>query len=146
MCCLTMTQNSAEPFAIAVRVYYEDTDTAGVVYYANYLRFMERARSEWLRANLAGPHELALRTQVLFVVRSVKLDFLMPARLDDVLTVTAEPVAVRGASLSLRQTCLRGVQKVCCGEVDLVCVDAQTFAPRRLPEEFSRVLVKMSAS
>ena len=141
-----MNSQSVQPFAVTVRVYYEDTDAAGVVYYANYLRFMERARSEWLRAQLRGPHELALTTQVLFAVRSVALDFLMPARLDDLLTVTAEPISIRGASLTLRQTCLRGTATVCRGEVDLVCVDAQTFAPRRLPEELARVLAEISAS
>ena len=133
------------PFTLEVRVYYEDTDAAGVVYYANYLRFMERARNEWLRARLGGPHELALKTHVLFAVRSVALKFRTPARLDDVLRVTADPVSVRGASLTFRQDCLRGTERICTGEVGIVCVDAQTFAPRRLPGELMQVLAEASA-
>lgn len=141
-----MTSQPAPPFAVTVRVYYEDTDAAGIVYYANYLRFMERARSEWLRARLRGPRELALTAQVLFAVRSVSLKFLTPARLDDLLTITAEPVSVRGASITLRQACLRGTETVCRGEVDLACVDAQSFAPRRLPEELNLALGKAPVS
>ncbi|MHB8252481.1 MAG: tol-pal system-associated acyl-CoA thioesterase [Acidiferrobacter sp.] len=140
-----MNKESGSACALTVRVYYEDTDAGGVVYYANYLRFMERARSEWLRAKLRGPHELALTKQVLFAVRSVTLRFLAPARLDDVLTVTAEPTSIRGASLTFCQTCLRGVDVVCSGEIGLVCVDAQTFAPRRLPEELARILAEPTA-
>lgn len=139
-----MTRAPGDAFSVAVRVYYEDTDAAGVVYYANYLRFMERARTDWLRAQLAGPHELAVGDRVLFAVRSVALEFLMPARLDDYLTITAEPTSVRGASLTFYQACLRDKEMVCCGEVDLVCVDAQTFTPRRLPGAIARVLAKTS--
>ncbi len=139
-----MIEVSGDAFSVTVRVYYADTDAAGVVYYANYLRFMERARTDWLRAQMAGPHELAASDKVLFAVRSVALEFLVPARLDDCLTVTAEPTSVRGASLTFYQACLRGKEIVCCGEVDLVCVDAQTFTPRRLPGALAQVLIKTS--
>ncbi len=139
-----MTRAAGDAFSVAVRVYYEDTDAAGVVYYANYLRFMERARTDWLRAQLTGPHELAASDKVLFAVRSVALEFLMPARLDDFLTITAEPTSIRGASLTFYQACWRGQEIMCCGEIDLVCVDAQTFAPRRLPGAIARVLAKTS--
>ena len=133
------------PFAIELRVYYEDTDAAGVVYYANYLRFMERARNEWLRAKFGGPHEMALKAHVLFAVRSVAVKFQVPARLDDVLRVTADPVSIRGASLTFRQDCWRGTECLCAGEVGVVCVDARTFAPRRLPRELMQVLAEASA-
>lgn len=133
-------------FAIEVRVYYEDTDAAGVVYYANYLRFMERARNEWLRARLGGPHELALKMQVLFAVRSVALEFRAPARLDDVLRVTADPLSIRGASLTFQQDCWRKGERVCAGKIDVVCVDAESFAPRRLPRELMQILAEVSAS
>jgi len=138
----------AEPvpsFALTVRVYYEDTDAGGVVYYANYLRFMERARNEWLRALVGGPHELAANAGVLFAVRSVALDFRMPAYLDDLLTVTAEPLSVRGASLTFQQDCMRDKEVVCGGRVDIVCVDAGTFTPRRIPTEIAAVLAQRSA-
>ncbi|WP_298136013.1 tol-pal system-associated acyl-CoA thioesterase [Acidiferrobacter sp.] len=134
-----------QPFAIELRVYYEDTDAAGVVYYANYLRFMERARNEWLRAQLGGPHELALKAGVLFAVRSLAIKFQAPARLDDVLRVTADPVSIRGASLTFRQECWRAMQCVCVGEVGVACVDARTFAPHRLPSELLQVLAEASA-
>ncbi|MHB1513097.1 MAG: tol-pal system-associated acyl-CoA thioesterase [Acidiferrobacter sp.] len=133
-------------FAIEVRVYYGDTDAAGVVYYANYLRFMERARNEWLRARLGGPHELALKMGVLFAVRSVALEFRVPARLDDVLRVTADPLSIRGASLTFQQDCWRQAECVCTGKIDVVCVDSETFAPRRLPRELMKVLAEVSAS
>lgn len=129
---------------LAVRVYYEDTDAAGVVYYANYLRFMERARNEWLRAWFGGPQELTTKDRVLFAVRSVAVEFRAPAYLDDVLTVTAEPISVRGASLTFRQDCLRNQDIVCGGEVDIVCVDTETFAPRRIPVEMAQALAQQS--
>ncbi len=139
-----MVRGPETPFHLTVRVYYEDTDAAGVVYYANYLKFMERARSDWLRAILRGPHELAMSAEVLFVVRSVRLQFLMPARLDDLLTVTAEPRSLRRASLTFGQDCLRGSEVVCRGEVGLACVDPATFAPRRIPEELVRAFAATS--
>ncbi len=143
-----MSTEGAPPggFAVEVRVYYEDTDAAGVVYYANYLRFMERARNEWLRARLGGPHELALKMRVLFAVRSAALEFRAPARLDDVLRVTADPLSIRGASITFQQDCWRQAERVCAGRIDVVCVDADTFAPRRLPRELMQVLAEASAS
>src|SRR5215472_14268487 len=87
----------------AVRVYYEDTDAGGVAYHASYLRFAERARTEALR-DLGIPHsELLQRFTLMFVVRRVEVDYLGPARLDDSLTVVTEPLAVRGATVTLRQ-------------------------------------------
>lgn len=90
-----------------VRVYYEDTDAGGVVYHANYLRFAERARTEALRA-LGVPHaEMESQHGLIFMVRRGKLDYLAPARLDDLILVATEVVAIRGASVSLRQTVWR---------------------------------------
>ena len=99
--------------AMAVRVYYEDTDFSGIVYHANYLRFMERGRTNYLR--LLGADQRALFAEAeaeapgfAFVVRSMTLEFLKPARMDDVLTVTTEPDEVRGASITLKQQVVRG--------------------------------------
>jgi acyl-CoA thioester hydrolase len=104
-----------------VRVYYEDTDFSGIVYHANYLRFMERGRTNFLR--LLGADQRALFAEAAqeapgfaFVVRSMTLDFLAPARMDDVLTITTTPAEVKGASITLRQTVARGEE---------VLVDAQ---------------------
>jgi acyl-CoA thioester hydrolase len=96
-----------------VRVYYEDTDFSGIVYHANYLRFMERGRTNFLR--LLGAHQHSLFGQIeseapgfAFVVRSMRLDFLKPAKMDDVLTVTTKPAEIKGASITLHQEVLRG--------------------------------------
>lgn len=140
-----MNRNDNQPFSLDVRIYYEDTDAAGIVYHAHYLRFMERARSEWLRDHVVSAHELASRDSVLFAVRSVTIEFFKPARLDDLLAVTAEPTSIRGASLTLRQVCWRGGESICEAKVDLVCVDAETFAPRRLPPELAAMAAYVCA-
>lgn len=141
-----MTASSPADFAITVRVYYEDTDVGGVVYYANYLRFLERARSEWLRQLGISTPELAQKEKVIFAVRSVAISYRKPARLDDVLRVTVVPEAVRGASLRLVQACWLGTEAICEAIVELACVDAISFMPHRLPPEFSRVAVLVPAS
>lgn len=124
-------------FVWPVRVYYEDTDAGGVVFYANYLKFMERARTEWLRA--LGLEQQRLRDAVgrLFVVRSVSLDYRSPARLDDRLQVTVNLARVGGASLELNQEILRdGDTSPCCvGRVKVVCVSADGMRPKPLPNE-----------
>ncbi|MDA8390957.1 MAG: tol-pal system-associated acyl-CoA thioesterase [Gammaproteobacteria bacterium] len=124
---------------MSVRVYYEDTDAAGVVYYARYLAFMERARTEWLRQFGLSAAELARSEQVLLAVRSVKVEYRRPARLDDLLCVTAVAVSVRGASMTLHQNCLRGEELLCEGRIDIACLDAGDFRPRKLPPELARV-------
>lgn len=117
----------------SIRVYYEDTDAGGVVYYANYLRFAERARTEALRA-LGVPHsELTAHHGLIFMVRRVKLDYLAPARLDDALTVTTMPLSVGGASIVLRQTILLGAIPLVVSEIQLACVQASTGRPGRIP-------------
>src|SRR6516162_7598390 len=104
-----------------VRVYYEDTDFSGIVYHANYLRFMERGRTNYLR--LLGADHAALFAQGLaFVVRSMRIEFLKPARMDDVLTIVTAPHEVRGASILLRQEVLRGGEVLIEAEVRVACV------------------------
>lgn len=133
-----MISDAAAQFAITVRVYYEDTDAGGVVYYANYLRFLERARSEWLRQFGVSTPELAQNEKVLIAVRSVTVTYRRPARLDDLLRVTVVPQAIRGASLRLTQVCWRGAEAICEAVVELACVDAISFAPHRLPPQLDR--------
>ncbi len=125
----------AQPFSWPVRVYYEDTDAGGVVYYANYLNFMERARSEWLRALGYAQPEMAAKHGVLFVVRAVHINYLRPSRFDDSLQVTVEVVNVGGSRLRFLQRVLRGHEEIARAEVDVVCVSADTFRPARLPRE-----------
>lgn len=124
-------------FRWQVRVYYEDTDSGGVVYYANYLRFMERARTEWMRALGFEQDRLLKDTGLLFAVRSASLDFLSPARFNDLLEVTAAVQLRARASLTFHQVITRSGEPhtpLCTGQVKIACLDAATFRPRPLPE------------
>ena len=130
----------------AVRVYYEDTDAGGVAYHATYLRFAERARTEALR-DAGIPHaDLVQRFNLMFVVRHVEVDYLLPARLDDSLTVVSEPLAVGGASVTLRQD-VRGPDGSCAVlTVRLACVRSGEGKPGRLPQRWRAVLTEMCAA
>ena len=125
----------AQPFSGPVRVYYEDTDAGGVVYYANYLSFMERARTEWLRALGFEQPALAAEHGVLFVVRAVNIDYLKPSRFNDSLQVTVEVVNVGGSRIRFLQRVLRGDEEIVRADVDVVCVNTDTFRPVRVPRE-----------
>lgn len=124
----------------AFRVYYEDTDAAGVVYYANYLRFAERARTEALRA--AGvPHaDLQAEHGLLFVVRRVKMEYLRPASLDCLLRIATESIAIGGASVSLRQIFSDAAGNLAELEVTLVCIHAANLRPARIPQRWRTAL------
>ncbi len=120
-----------------VRVYYEDTDAGGIVYHARYLAFAERARTEAMRAT-APPHdELATRHGLIFVVRRAEMDYLRPARLDDVITVTTETVALGGASLRVRQGFAVGGREIGVLTVRLACVRAADGRPARIPQPWA---------
>lgn len=120
-------------YRLPVRVYYEDTDLGQVVYYANYLRFIERGRSEWLRAG--GIDQLALmqRDGIAFVARRVNADYLSPARYDDLLDVVSELRGIHGARIALAQRVERGGATLFAAEVDLVCVAVPSMRPVRVP-------------
>ena len=137
-------------FVWPVRVYYEDTDAGGVVFYANYLRFMERARTEWLRSLGFEQTRLMDEPGILFAVRSVQVDYLRPARLDDELEITAA-IGWRGrASLVFAQTVERindnGTPELLCrGEVKIACLDADSFRPASVPEDILNALPEPEA-
>jgi acyl-CoA thioester hydrolase len=116
-----------------LRVYYEDTDLAGIVYYANYLKFIERARSEWVRALGVDQAKMRAEQGLVFAVRRIEADYLAPARFDDVLTVQTAPLGRTGARLILDQAVLRGPQTLFRARVTLVCLDA-AGRPARLPD------------
>ncbi len=124
-------------FSIPIRVYYEDTDAGGVVYYANYLRYLERARTEWLRALEVEQHELSRTHGVLFAVRHACLEFLKPARLDDLLTVTVQVARHGAASLTFRQNIARRGQLLCEAEIKVACLDAARLTPRAVPPDIA---------
>lgn len=116
-----------------MRVYYEDTDFGGVVYYANYLRFFERARTEWLRSLGVDHQGLAREDGLQFVVRRAELDFLRGARLDDQLEVTVEVLERKRTYLMLAQRALRGAEPMAEARVQAACVRCRDFKPAPLP-------------
>lgn len=116
-----------------LRVYYEDTDLAGIVYYANYLKFIERARSEWVRSLGLDQSALKARDGVVFAVRRVVADYLQPAVFDDVLQVRTRLLEMTGARLRLEQVVWRGEARLFEAEVTLVCLTA-VGRPARLPQ------------
>ena len=130
---MTRRVHASPVFSIPVRVYYEDTDAGGVVYYANYFRFMERARTEWLRGLGFEQDELARDPGVLFAVRTAKLEFLKPARFNDLLEATVEIRGRGRASLTFGQRVQRGDEVLCEGEVRVACLEAKSFAPCPIP-------------
>ncbi|MDR0634264.1 MAG: tol-pal system-associated acyl-CoA thioesterase [Azoarcus sp.] len=131
---ITATAPQTPGFILPVRIYYEDTDAGGVVYYANYLRFCERARSEWLRALGFGQQRLLAEDGALFVVRSVQADYLSPARLDDSLTVASTISALRHTSASFLQQVLRDDKLLFSAEIRIVCVSPSTGRPTPWPD------------
>ncbi|MDR2876181.1 MAG: tol-pal system-associated acyl-CoA thioesterase [Methylobacillus sp.] len=131
-------------FVWPVRVYYEDTDGGGVVYHANYLNFMERARTEWLRA--LGFEQDALRVDpgILFVMREVRLKYKKPACFNDMLEVVTELTDAGRSLLQFRQTISRGDDVLTDAEVEVVCVDAGRFKPIAIPPSVREKITKVT--
>jgi acyl-CoA thioester hydrolase len=122
-------------FSCTYRVYWEDTDAGGVVYYANYLKFMERCRTDWLRA--LGVDQVNLRTerQLQFAVVNVTVDFLRPAMLNDEILVTAGLQRLSGATITFKQTILRGDAQLIDASARVACLDSGTLKPRPIPKD-----------
>lgn len=123
-----------EPFKAQYRVYYEDTDAGGVVYYANYLKFAERARTDCLRANGIEQAALMANEGLAFVVHRVEATFHKPAKLDDLLDVSVTVNDMRGATLYMQQAISANGVKLCSISVEVICVQAANFKPARLPQ------------
>ena len=134
-------RESAATFAWPIRVYWEDTDAGGVVYHASYVRFLERARTEWLRA--LGVDQLALKQSrgLAFLVRDMQIDFLRPALLDDELAVTVSVMERRAASILFTQTAVRA-DGTCLirAKVRVACVDIQRMRPAQIPADFAALI------
>ncbi len=125
---------------LMVRVYYEDTDFTGLVYHANYLKYFERGRSDFLRVR--GVHHTELRAhedQLAFAVAHIDLRYRSPARIDDVLTVRTRVAGARGAQIFMEQSCTRDGVVLCEGRFDIVCIDG-SGRPRRLPKRLADAL------
>ena len=125
-----------------VRVYYEDTDLAGIVYYANHLKFIERARTEWVRGLGVDQTRLRAETGLVFAVRRVTADYLQPARFDDLLEVRSRVVASGGARMELRQEIWRGPDLLFSADVTLVCV-TENGRPGRIPAHLRLALAPL---
>ena len=131
------TPRATPPYRFQLRVYWEDTDAGGVVFYANYLKFFERARTEWLRS--LGHQQEAMRaaTGVVFIVTDTTVRYLRPARLDDLIAVTVEVRHAGRAQMTIAQQAWRqtadGEELLAEGTIRIGCVDAGTFRPQRIP-------------
>jgi acyl-CoA thioester hydrolase len=124
-------------FVWQARVYWEDTDAGGIVYYANYLRFLERARSEWLRSRGVSQRMLALDPGIIFSVVALEARYRRAGRLDDLLAISCEPARDGGASVTFRQEVWRDDRNgelLLSATVRVACLDARSLKPRRLPE------------
>jgi len=117
-----------------IRVYYEDTDAGGVVFYANYLKFFERARTEMLRNMGFEQDQLITEQKIIFVVRSVQLDYIKPAHFNDALEVSAEVTLAKKVTLNFEQVVTRGDEVLCKGNIRIACLDAETMRPKSIPD------------
>ena len=127
-------------FDIGLRVYWEDTDAGGVVFFANYLKFFERARTEWLRSLGFSQERMRVDDAAAFVVSETSMRYLRPARLDDWLTVTVRLAVVARASITIEQQAWRGDERLAEGSIRIACVDITRFAPRRIPDGITQVI------
>ena len=133
-------------FSIPIRVYYEDTDTGGVVYHSNYLNFMERARSEWLRTLGFEQDQLVRSDGVLFAVSAANIRFQKPARFNDLLDVTVALDRLGAASLNLLQEVRRDASVLASAEVRIACLDVQRFVPVAIPAQVAGKLAAVNAA
>jgi len=122
------------------RVYYEDTDAGGVVYYANYLKFFERARTDFLRTLGISQSDLATKEGLIFVVRKCVIDYISPAKLDDILEVSVEVKNISAATILMRQEATKFGVILSRLEVEIVCVDSLSFKPKKIPKTISELL------
>ncbi len=131
---------SSKTFSWPVRVYYEDTDAGGVMYYANYLKFFERARTEWLRNFGLNQDKLAQEEGLIFVVRRALVDFVRPARLDDMLELTVEPLKLAHVYVQLAQEARRGALVLARAEIRVACLNLRNFKPVAIPPSLRNIL------
>jgi acyl-CoA thioester hydrolase len=125
----------AHIYTLPIRVYFQDTDAGGVVYHASYVNFLERARTEWMRECYGHTNGGLMKDfGVVFVVRSLKLDYLRPALLDDMLAVSAQIKDVGRSRVTLHQHVMRGEEKLLEAEIHLVCVTVDGFKPVSVPD------------
>jgi acyl-CoA thioester hydrolase len=123
------------------RIYYEDTDSEGIVYYANYLKFFERARTDFLRSKNIIQSQIADLTKMIFVVRKCQIEYILPARLDDLITVTIEVIEIRGPFIFMKQEILKDQKLIATLEINLTAISNETFKPVRIPLSLSKKIL-----
>ena len=128
------------PYTHQFRVYYEDTDAGGVVYHANYLNFFERTRTEWLRSKGLQQSIMCQNDNIVLAIRHMDIDFIKPARLDDLLTISCQPVSYRNASMVIEQTMYCGEQLLATAKVTVASLRADAFKPTRFPKHLIKEL------
>ncbi len=133
---MTSGQDKTErAYACTMRIYWEDTDAGGVVYYGNYLKYLERCRTEWLRSLGIDQQRLRAERQLQFAVTSLTIEYMRPAVLDDEIIVTAELQRLTGATISFKQTVMRGDLQLIDASTRVACLDSGTLKPRAIPKD-----------
>lgn len=139
-----MTNSTTRHSTLSIRIYYEDTDTAGIVYYANYLRFLERGRTEFLRSLGHSQHQL-MQEGIAFAVRSVNAEYLKPARLDDLLDVVTTVESLGRAQLTFAQRILRDRELLLDAKIRVACIDPAAGRPMAMPRHIHQQFAALLA-
>jgi len=134
---------STAAHTLTIRVYYEDTDAGGIVYYANYMKYFERARTEWLRNLGLGQRQLAHKQKILFVVKKCQVDYVKPARLDDLIHIHSHITHIGAASIVFTQQAQDQEQMLCQSQTVVACVDSETMRPTKLDPMIRAILEKV---
>lgn len=127
-------------FSLPIRIYFEDTDSGGVVYHSNYLKFMERARTEWLRSIGIDQRHLKQDHQIMFVVHRIDIQFKLPARFNDELIVKSELKDIGSSKIEFRQMIYRNDEMLIDASVDIACIDSEKFKPVRIPPTIKQAM------
>jgi|TARA_B110000977_G_scaffold29239_1_gene37956 acyl-CoA thioester hydrolase len=138
-----MQSNAVRSYRLPIRIYYEDTDAGGVVYYANYLKFLERARTEWLRSFGFEQDQLKQQEGIVFAVRSVNINYIKAARFNQQVISCVDDFSLKRASIAIQQSILMqaGEATLVTAEVNIVCLDYEKFTPKPIPEKIYRELL-----
>ncbi len=136
---LQIATQMSHKFSVKYRVYYEDTDAGGIVYHANYLRFCERSRTEYLRDLQVSQSDLVRDEKLIFVVRRCEIDYLFPAKLDDLIEVTSEVTKTSATSLIMHQEVKKDDKVLAAMDVVIVCIDSETYRPKKIPENLKEL-------
>ena len=127
----------------SVRIYFEDTDSGGVVYHANYLKFMERARTEWLRSIELDQAKLKLKDNIMFVVAKLNIQFKKPAKFNDELMIITNLEEIGASTIFINQEILKDNHLISSARVEIACINSKLFKPQRIPKETKQILEKL---